>query len=159
LEVYLLASAANALLSLGQFFAIDSALGVRISQQSTVASLLGYDGSRNGLWIDFVWMGLVFQGVTAILVIGILWAGVSRARWGWPYALTAVVISSYVGYVLGEKFLDTLAWVKLDVAFGVISSDAYSDLIWFGLGATICYFLMIMVLNKSYGKIVLEMTG
>ena len=83
-------------------------------------------------------------------------AVVSRARWKWPYALTALMISSYVRYVLGEKLLDTIAWVKLDIVFGVNSSDAYTDLIWFGPGATICYFLMNMVLNKSYGKLVVE---
>jgi len=158
LQVYILASAANALLSLGQFFAIDSALGIRISQQSTVASLLGYDGSRTSLVMDYVQTGLIFQGITAVLIIGVLWAVVSRARRKWPYAMTGLVISSYVGYVLGQRFLDTLQWVELDITFGVNSSDAYSDLVWFGLGATICYFLMIMVLNTSYGKLVLERT-
>ena len=156
LEVYILASAANALLSLGQFFAVDSALGLRISQQSTVASLLGYNGPRTSLWMDYVQTGLIFQGIMAVLVTGVLGAAVSRARWKWPYALTTVVLSSYVAYVLGGKFLDMLEWVELDHSFGV---PIYGDLIWFGLGGTICYFLMILVLNRSYGKLVVERTG
>jgi hypothetical protein len=156
LEVYILASAANILLSLGQFFAIDSALGIRLGQQSTVAGLLGYDGSSSTLWMDFVRTGLIFQGIMAVLVAGVLVAAVSRARWKWPYALTAVVLSSYVAFVLGGKFLDMLEWVELDYSFGVPS---YADLIVFGLGATACYFLMILVLNKSYGKLVEERTA
>jgi hypothetical protein len=156
LEVYVLASVANALLSLGQFFAVYSARGIRISQQTTVASLLGYDGSRSTLWMDFVRSGLIFQGIMAVLVIGVLGATISKARWNWPYALTGVVLSSYVAFVLGGKFLDMLEWVQLDHSFGVPS---YADLIVFGLGSTICYFLMILVLNKSYGKLVVERTG
>ncbi len=159
LEVYLLASVANALLSLGQFFAVYSALGVRIDQQSTVASLLGYDGPRTGLWIDFVKTGLVFQGVITILVIGVLGATFSSVRGKWPYALAALAISSYVAYVLSGKFLAMMGWVELDVSFGVTPSYVQSGLVWFGLGAVICYFLMIMVLNKSYGKLVMQRTG
>jgi len=32
-------------------------------------------------------------------------------------------------------------------------SSSYSSLFWFGLGATICYVLMILILRKSYGKL------
>ncbi len=159
LQAYVLASAANTLLSLGQFFAVSSALGIRISQQLTVAGLLSYDGSRASLWVNLVQTGLIFQGAVALLVIVVLGVAVSRARWKWIYALTMLVISSYVGYVLGMKFLDTLEWLELDLAYGLPGSDVYANMITFGLAATSCYFLMIMVLNKSYGKLVLERTG
>ncbi len=158
LQAYVLASTANALLSLGQFFAVDSALGIRISTQTTVASLLGFNGSSTDLAMDFVRTGLIFQGIMALLVIGVLGAVVARPGWKWFYALIVLAISSYAAYVFVVKFLDTLQWVELDITFGINSSDAYSDLIWFGLAAAICYFLMIAVLNKSYGRMVLERT-
>lgn len=64
-----------------------------------------------------------------------------------------VVISSFVGYWLGTKFLNVLDWISTLQDNRVDSSNTYTGLFWFGLASTICYVLMILVLRRSYGKL------
>jgi len=67
--------------------------------------------------------------------------------------VTSVLVSAYLAYHLGGKFLNTLGWIGLLETSGVNASGVYADLFWFGLGTTICYLLVILVLRRSYGKL------
>ena len=89
----------------------------------------------------------------AVLVIGLPWSASSRRGWGWQYVLTGVFISTYLAYHLGGKFLNALGWIGVLETSGVNVSGVYGDLFWFGLGTTICYLLVILVLRRSYGKL------
>ncbi len=110
-------------------------------------------GSSTGLVLDFLRSGLIFQGLIAVLVVGLVGSASSRRRWRWQYALTGVFISTYLAYHLGGKFLNALAWIGVLETSGVNVSGVYGDLFWFGLGTTICYLLVILVLRRSYGKL------
>ena len=103
--------------------------------------------------MDFLRSGLIFQGVIAVLVIGVAGATSSRRGWRWQYPLTGVFVSTYLAYHLGGKFLNTLGWIGVLETSGVNVSDVYGDLYWFGLGTTICYLLAILALRRSYGKL------
>ncbi len=92
----------------------------------------------------------------AVLVVGLIGSASSRRGWRWQYALTGVLVSLYLAYHLGGKFLNALGWIGVLDTSGVNVSGVYADLFWFGLGATICYLLAILVLRKSYGKLKLD---
>jgi hypothetical protein len=64
----------------------------------------------------------------------------------------AVIVSGFVGYWLGAKFLVILEWISTLQNNRVDSSTQYTSLFWFGLAATICYLTMVLVLRKSYGR-------
>jgi hypothetical protein len=153
--IYILATLANFLLSVPQYLAVNTALELAISPKGSTASLIAQYGSSTGLFLDFLRSGLIFQGVMAVLVIGLVGAGSSRRGWRWQYALTGVLVSIYLAYHLGGKFLNTLGWIGVLDNSNVNASGVYTDLFWFGLGTTICYLLAILVLRKSYGKLVL----
>src|SRR5207245_1853506 len=96
---------------------------------------------------------LIVQGVMAVLVVGLIGSASSLRGWRWQYALTGVFVSTYLAYHLGGKFLNALGWIGVLETSGVNVSDVYGDLFWFGLGTTICYLLVILVLRRSYGKL------
>jgi len=153
LAIYALATLANLFLSIPQYLAVNAALELAVNPKGTTAGLIAQYGLTNGLVLDFLRSGLIFQGVIAVLVIGLAGAAWSRRGWRWQYALTGVFVSTYLAYHLGGKFLNTLGWIGVLETSGVNVSDVYGDLFWFGLGTTICYLLVILVLRRSYGKL------
>jgi hypothetical protein len=153
LAIYALATLANFLLSIPQYLAVNTALELGINPNGTTATLVGQYGSSTGLVFDFLRSGLIFQGVVAVLVMGVIGSASSRRSWRWQYALTGVFISTYLAYHLGGKFLNALGWIGVLETSGVNVSGVYEDLFWFGLGTTICYLLVILVLRRSYGKL------
>ncbi len=153
LAIYSLATLANFLLSVPQYIAVNTALELSIIPKGTTASLIAQYGSSTGLVLDFLRSGLIFQGVMAVLVIGLAGATTSRRGWRWQYPLTGVFVSTYLAYHLGGKFLNALGWIGVLETGGVDVSGVYGDLFWFGLGTTICYLLVILVLRRSYGKL------
>ncbi len=153
LAIYALATLTNLFLSIPQYLAVNAALELAVNPKGTTASLIAQYGLTNGLVLDFLRSGLIFQGVIAVLVIGLAGAAWSRRGWRWQYALTGVFVSTYLAYHLGGKFLNTLGWIGVLETSGVNVSDVYGDLFWFGLGTTICYLLVILVLRRSYGKL------
>ncbi len=154
LAIYALATLANFLLSIPQYLAVRTALELGINPNGTTASLITQYGSSTGLFLDFLRSGLIFQGVIAVLVIGLPWSASSCRGWRWQYVLTGVFISTYLAYHLGGKFLNALGWIGVLETGGVSVSGVYGDLFWFGLGTTICYLLVILVLRRSYGQLV-----
>jgi hypothetical protein len=91
----------------------------------------------------------------AVLVIGLVGSASSRKASRWQYALTSVLVSIYLAYHLGGKFLNALGWIGVLNTSGVNVSGVYADLFWFGLATTVCFLLAILVLRKSYGKLAL----
>jgi len=153
LAIYILATLANFLLSIPQFLAVNTALELGISPKGTTATLITQYGSSTGLFLDFLRSGLIFQGLMAVLVVGLVGSTSSRRGWRWQYALTGMLVSLYLAYHLGGKFLNALGWIGVLDTSSVNVSGVYAELFWFGLGATICYLLAILVLRKSYGKL------
>ena len=153
LAIYALASLANFLLSVPQYLAVSAALELAVNPKGTTASLIAEYGSTNDLVLDFLRSALIFQGVIAVLVIGLAGAASSRRGWRWQYALTGVFVSTYLAYHLGGKFLNTLGWIGVLEISGVNVSDVYGDLFWFGLATAVCYLIVTLVLRRSYGKL------
>jgi hypothetical protein len=118
----------------------------------TSALITGY-GRSPGIVLALLLNSLVFQGILAILVVTLALVATVKTGWTWVYVFSGVVISGFVGYWLGVKFLIVLEWISTLQTNRVDSSDPYSGLFWFGLAASICYVLMILVLRKSYGKL------
>ena len=153
LATYALATLANFLLSVPQYLAVNTTLELGINPNGTTASLIAQYGSSTGLVLDFLRSGLIFQGVMAVLVTGLVGSASSRRGWRWQYALTGVFISTYLAYHLGGKFLNALGWIGVLETSGVKVSGVYGNLFWFGLGTTITYLFVILVLRRSYGKL------
>ena len=159
LAIYILATLANFFLSVPQYLAVNTALELGINPKGSTAVLVAQYGSSTGLFLDFLRSGLIFQGVMAVLVIGLIGSASSRRGWRWQYALTGVLVSTYLAYHLGGKFLNALSWIGVLDTSDLNVSGVYADLFWFGLGTTICYLVAIMVLRKSYGKLLVGMSG
>jgi len=87
------------------------------------------------------------------MVVTLALSAIVKAGWKWTYAFSAVIVSGFVGYWLGAKFLVILEWISTLQNNRVDSSTEYTSLFWFGLAATICYLAMLLVLRKSYGKL------
>ena len=159
LAIYILATLANFFLSVPQYLAVNTALELGINPKELTAVLVAQYGSSTGLFLDFLRSGLTFQGVMAVLVIGLIGSASSRRGWRWQYALTGALVSIYLAYHLGGKFLNALGWIGVLNTSGVNVSGVYADLFWFGLGTTICYLVAILVLRKSYGKLRVGRSG
>jgi hypothetical protein len=153
LTIYILASLANLLLTIPQYLAVNTGLELGINPNGSTTGLINQYGSSTGLALDFLRSALIFQGIIAILVIGIAGSMLSRRRWRWQYVATSLLVSAYLAYHLGGKFVNALGWIGLLETSGVNVSGVYADLFWFGLGTTICYLLVILVLRRSYGRL------
>jgi hypothetical protein len=153
LAIYVLATLANFLLSVPQYLAVNTALELAVYPKGTTASLIGQFGSSNGLALDFLRSGLIFQGVMAVLLIGLVGSASSRRSWKWQYPLTGLFVSTYLAYHLGGKFLNALGWIGVLETSGVNVSNVYGDLFWFGLASTVCYVIVVLVLRRSYGRL------
>lgn len=149
LAVYFLASLANLSLSVPQFEAVSMVLDLGIHPQGT---LISHYLSTMDVFLDSVFGILIFQGILAVLILGVS-ASASTQKWRWQYSLTSILVASYVAYHLGGKFLNVLGWIGVLETSGVNVSGIYGNLFWFGLLATICYFSMILFLRRSYGRI------
>ena len=152
LTIYALGSLANILLSIPQYLAVNTALELGINPKGSTASLINQYGSSAGLILDFLRSAFIFQGIMAILVMGVVGSMLSRRRWRLQYVATSFLVSAYLAYHLGGKFLNALGWIGFLENSGVDASGTYADLFWFGLGTTICYLLVILVLRRSYGR-------
>jgi hypothetical protein len=156
LTIYALASLANVFLSVPQYLAVSTALRLGINPKGTTETLINQYGSSTGLTIDFLRSALIFQGIMTILVMGVVGAMLSRRRWRVQYVATGLLVSAYLAYHLGGKFVNALGWIGLLETSGVDVSGIYADLFWFGLSTTICYLLVILVLRRSYGRLMMR---
>lgn len=156
LAIYTLATLANLLISIPQYIAVNSALQLGVNLKGTTENLTAVYGSSTGLVFDFVRSSLIFQGLMAVLVVCVTWSASSIKGWRWQYTLTSVIASGYLGYHLGREFLNALGWIGVLHASGFDVSNVYAELFWFGLGTTTCYLLTILVLRRSFGKLLAQ---
>ena len=151
--IYVLASLSNAFLIMSQYLAVSAAVASYLPVDSATAVLIASYGRGLGIGLALFLNSLVFQGILAVLVALLALASIVNTEWKWAYAFSGVVVSGFVGYWLGAKFLAILEWISTLQDNRVDSSNPYAGLFWFGLAATICYLAMIVVLRKSYGKL------
>ena len=151
--IYVLASLSNAFLIMSQYLAVSAAVASYLPVDSATAVLVASYGRGLGIGLALFLNSLVFQGILAVLVALLALASIVNTEWKWAYAFSGVVVSGFVGYWLGAKFLAILEWISTLQDNRVDSSNPYAGLFWFGLAATICYLAMIVVLRKSYGKL------
>jgi hypothetical protein len=106
-----------------------------------------------GISLALLLSSLAFEGILSVLVVALALSAIVKTGRRLAYTFSSVVISAFVGYWLGSKFLVVLEWISTLQTNRVDISDSYSSLFWFGLAASICYVLMILTLRKSYGKL------
>jgi hypothetical protein len=153
-SVYLLATAANLFLSIPLYIAARAGILALLPLTGSTSQFVSTYGVSWGIVIDFLWTTLIFQGILAVLVVTVAATTLLHKGWRWLYVFSALTVSGFVGYWLGARFLQTLSWVSLLQNSGIDSSGVYSDLFWSGLGATIFYVAMILVLRWSYNRLV-----
>src|SRR5207237_10688083 len=107
-------------------------------------------GPGLGIFLAVFLTSLVFQGILAALLVILSLSAVLKTGWRWAYPFSAVMVSGFVGYWLGARFLAVLEWISTLQNNRVDSSNAYTSLFWFGLASTIFYLAMILVLRKYY---------
>ncbi len=153
LSIYILASLSNAFLAASQYLAVYAAAASYLPVDFGTSALITGYGRGAGIVLALLLNSLVFQGILAVLVVTLALGATVKTGWTWVYAFSGVVISGFVGYWLAVEFLIILEWISTLQSNRVDSSDSYSGLFWFGLAASVCYVLTILVLRKSYGKL------
>jgi len=151
--VYVLASASSAFLTTSHYLAVSAAAASYLPVDPGTSALVTSYGRGPGIVLALLLNSILFQGILAVLVVTLALSAIVKASWRWAYAFSAVIVSGFVGYWLGAKFLVTLEWISTLQNNRVDSSTEYTSLFWFGLAATICYLAMLLVLRKSYGKL------
>ncbi len=156
LAVYTLATLANILISIPQYLSLNNALQLGVSLRGATGVPITAYGSSTGIALYLVEMGLIFQGLMAVLVVGVTWSASSNKNWRWQYTLTSVLTAGYLAYRLSNRFLSTLDSIGVLQASGFDVSNVYAELFWFGLATTGWYILAILWLRLSYGKLLAE---
>lgn len=153
IALYSLASIANLLLSVPQYQAVKDALQLGIYPRGVTGTLVSQYASTTGLVLELATEVLIFQGIMTVLTVGIAVVASTLTRAKRQYSVLAILVASYLAYHLGGKFLNTLSWIGVLEISGVNVGNVYANLFWFGLLSTICYFLSILVLRRSYGNL------
>jgi hypothetical protein len=151
--VYVLATLSNILLSIPEYLAVRFAFASNLPVKGSVEGFVVTYGIGVGITVDLLWTVLVFQALLAVLVLAIAATSSLQKGWRWLYVFSAMMICGFVGYWIGAKFLRTLSWVSFLQNSGVDASGVYSDLFWFGLVAAVCYVGTILVLRRSYDRL------
>jgi len=151
--IYLLATGANLFLSIPLYIAARSGVLAQLPVTGSTSQFISSYGISWGLTVDFFWTLFVFQGLLTVLFLTMIGTPLIERGWRWLYIFSAMVLSGFIGYWLAVRFLETLGWISLLQNSGIDSSNVYSDLFWYGLGATIFYVAMILVLRRSYNKL------
>src|SRR5712664_4303899 len=153
LPIYILASLSNVFLAASQYLAVSAAAASYLPVDPGTSALINGYGRGPGIVLALLLNSFVFQGILAVLVVTLALSAIVKAGWRSAYTFSGVIVSGFVGYWLGAKFLVILEWISTLQNNRVDSSTEYTSLFWFGLAATICYLAMLLVLRKSYGKL------
>ncbi len=151
--IYLLATASNLFLSVPLYIAARAGVLALLPVAGSTRVFITSYGIGWGLVLDFLLTMLVFQGLLAVLLLLSAATSLIQKGWRWLYVFSALLLSGFVGYWLGVRFLQTLDWVSLLQNAGIETSGVYTDLFWYGLGATVCYIAMILVLRRSFNRL------
>jgi len=154
--VYLLATLSNLLISTAEYLAVRQAALSYLPLDTGTTQLISRYGVNTSLDLAFLWTLAIFQAILTITVIALALVPLLNRGWRVSYIFSGLFVFGFVSYWIGAKFLRTLGWISLMENSGIDVSAVYSDLFWFGLGATVCYVTLLLVMRKSYDKIVLS---
>ncbi len=143
----------NIFLTASQYLAVSAAVASYLPVDPGTSALITDYGRGPGILLALLLNALAFQGILLVLVLILALSATSKTGWRWAYAFLGVVVSGFVGYWLGAKFLVVLEWISTLQNNQIDTSNPYSGLFWLGLAASICYILMILLLRKSYGRL------
>jgi len=141
----------NIFLTASQYLAVLAAVASYLPVDPGTSALMTSYGRGPGIVIALLLNLIAFQGILLVLTLAL--SATLRTGRRWAYAFFGVVVSGFVGYWLGAKFLVALEWISTLQVNRIDSSTPYSGLFWFGLAASVCYVMMILLLRRSYGKL------
>ena len=144
----------NLFLSIPEYLAVRQALVSYVPVDPSTGHLVSVYGLDLGLDLDFLWTLAIFQAILVIIVVLTATTPYLKSGWRVAYVLSGIIVSGFVGYWLGAKFLRALGWISLLRNSGADASTVYSELFWFGLAGSICYVALIVLLRKSYDRLV-----
>ncbi len=136
----------NAREYLSAYVIASLAYGLLLFEQSQLAS-------RVGQQVDVPLLVFSQELFMAILVFGVALAGAARAAWRWLYGGASTLFAVYAGIGLASRFNATLELVVPLESMGIPISDYQGTFYLLALGAAIGYLLTILVLRRSYGKL------
>ena len=151
--ILVLASLSNLFLSIPEYLAVHQAIVSYVPVDASTSHLVSVYGLDLGLELDFLGTVAIFEGILLAIVVLLALTPYLKHGWRVAYVFSGMVVSGFVGYWLGAKFLRSLSWVSLIQNSGADASTVYSELFWFGLVAAMCYVAVILVLRKSYDKL------
>jgi len=109
---------------------------------------------RAGQGVDVLLLVSVQETLMAVLVLGVAFAGAARVAWRWLYVSAATLFAAYAGVGLTSRFTATLELVIPLESRGIPISDYQGSFYVLALTAAFSYVLAILLLRRSYGKLV-----
>ena len=122
------------------------AYGLLLLEQSQLSS-------RAGVSFDILASVLVQESLMAVLLVVVAFAGAVKRAWRYLYVFAATVFASYAGLGVVTRFNATLELVVPLEAKGIPISDYQGTFYVLALVSAISYLLMILLLRRSYGKL------
>jgi hypothetical protein len=152
--ILVLGSLSNLFLSIPEYLAVRQALVSYTPVDPSTAHLVSVYGLDLGLELDFLWTLAIFQVILVAIVLVMATTPYLKSGWRVAYVFSGIVVWGFVGYWLAAKFLRALDWISLLQNSSVDASTVYSELFWFGLLAAIFYVAVILVMRRSYDKLI-----
>jgi hypothetical protein len=109
--------------------------------------------SRAGMSVDVFSLVLVQESVMAVLVLAMALAGTLKS-WRYLFVVAATVFGGYAGLGMVTRFNASLELVTPLENLGVPISDYQGIFYVLALTAAIFYLATILLLRKSYGKLI-----
>ncbi len=129
------------------FILASLAYNLLLFEQSQLAS-------RAGQGVDIPILVFSQELFLGILVFALAFTGVARVAWRWLYVGASGFFAGYAGLSMISRFTATLELVPILASNGVPISDYQGSFYFLALIAAISYLLVILILRRSYGKLV-----
>ncbi len=129
------------------YFLASLAYNLLLFEQSQLAS-------RAGQQVNIPLLVSTQEAFLTVLVLAVAFTGAARGAWRWLYVGASVLFAGYAGLSMISRFTATLELVPLLTSNGVPISDYQGSFYILALIAAISYLLVILILRRSYGKLV-----
>ena len=110
--------------------------------------------ARAGITVEIPVSVALYQVLIGVLLVLLAISGTIRKRWKWQYGMIGLLTAGYVGYRLSTKFVAGLEAVSRIASSGASVAGDVPTLYSYGLGAALAYTGMILVMRRSYNKLV-----
>src|SRR5438034_4018497 len=98
-------------LSIPEYIAVRTAVLFHLPVEGSTVGFVSSYGIGVGLTLDFLWTLLIFQAFLAVLVLTAAASSLIGKGWRWVYVFSALVLSGFLGFLVGVRLFLNLCLV------------------------------------------------